>query len=57
MSEQIPLEVLKAVSAMNRERYVEAILAGDSERAGESLKRMAFALSQIEQYKLEGESK
>ena len=54
---EIPLEVLKAVSAMNQERYLEAILAGDNELATESLKRMTYALSQIEQYKLEGESK
>ena len=57
MTNEIPLEVLKAVKAMNEESFLSAMLAGDSEKAGESLKRMTYALSQIDQYKTEGENK
>ena len=57
MTNEIPLEVLKAVKAMNEESFLTAMLEGDSEKAGESLKRMTYALSQIDQYKSEGESK
>ena len=53
MSNEIPLEVLKAVKAMNEERFISALVEGDSARAGESLKRMAYALSQIDQYNLQ----
>ena len=48
---EIPLEVLKAVKAMNEEKFLTAMLEGDSKQAGESLKRMTYALSQIDQYK------
>mgnify|MGYP006280618941 CR=1 FL=1 len=51
MTNEIPLEVLKAVKAMNEESFLSAMLTGDSEKAGESLKRMTYALSQIDQYK------
>jgi phosphotransacetylase len=51
MSEQIPLEVLKAVKTMQEQNFLTAMLEGDSEKAGESLKRMTYALSQIDQYK------
>ena len=51
MTNEIPLEVLKAVKAMNEESFLTAMLTGDSEKAGESLKRMTYALSQIDQYK------
>ena len=47
---EIPLEVLKAVKAMNEEKFINAMAEGDSERAGDSLKRMVYALSMIEQY-------
>ena len=47
---EIPLEVLKAVRDMNQEKFLNAMLEGDSASAGESLKRMTYALSQIEQY-------
>ena len=57
MTNEIPLEVLKAVKAMNEESFLSAMLTGDSEKAGESLKRMTYALSQIDQYKTEGENK
>lgn len=53
MTNEIPLEVLKAVKTMQEEKFINALVAGDSELAGESLKRMAYALSQIEQYKEE----
>ena len=48
---EIPLEVLKAVKAMNEEKFLNAMLTGDTAQAGESLKRMTYALSQIDQYK------
>ena len=48
---EIPLEVLKAVRDMNQEKFLNAMLEGDSKQAGESLKRMTYALSQIDQYK------
>jgi phosphotransacetylase len=48
---EIPLEVLRAVKVMQEEKFIQALTAGDTEQASESLKRMAFALSQIEQYK------
>ena len=51
MTNEIPLEVLKAVKAMNEEKFLNAMLEGDSKNAAESLKRMAYALSQIDQYK------
>ena len=54
---EIPLDVLKAASELNRDRYVKAILEGDSERASEHLHKMTYALQQIEQYETEGESK
>ena len=47
---EIPLEVLKAVKAMNQEKFLNAMATGDTAQAGESLKRMTYALSQIEQY-------
>ena len=47
---EIPLEVLKAVKAINEEKFLNAMLTGDTAQAGESLKRMTYALSQIEQY-------
>ena len=47
---EIPLEVLKAVRDMNEEKFLNAMATGDSAQAGESLKRMTYALSQIEQY-------
>ena len=47
---EIPLEVLKAVKAMNEEKFLNAMLTGDTAQAGESLKRMTYALSQITQY-------
>lgn len=50
MSEQIPLEVLKAVRDMNEDKFLNAMAEGDSTRAGESLKRMTYALSMITQY-------
>ena len=50
MTDQIPLEVLKAARAMNEEKFLNAMLKGDNKQAQESLKRMAYALSQIEQY-------
>lgn len=48
--EKIPLEVLKAVKTMNEEKFLSAMLEGNAAQAGESLKRMTYALSQIEQY-------
>ena len=51
MSNEIPLEVLKAVKNMNEEKFLNAMATGDSEQAAQSLKRMAYALSQIDQYK------
>lgn len=51
MTNEIPLEVLKAVKNMNEEKFITAMMTGDSAQAGESLKRMAYALSQIDQYK------
>ena len=48
---EIPLEVLKAVKAMNEEKFLNAMATGDTAQAGESLKRMTYALSQIDQYK------
>lgn len=57
MTNEIPVEVLKAVKAMNEEKFINALVAGNAEVAGESLKRMAYALSQIDQYKAEGENK
>ena len=53
MTNEIPLEVLKAVKSMNEEKFISSLVEGDSARAGESLKRMAYALSQIDQYKVE----
>lgn len=53
----ISLEVLKAARALNEERFINAIASGDTQMASQSLKRMAYALSQIEQYKQEGEDK
>ena len=53
MTNEIPLEVLKAVKNMNEEKFLNAMLTGDTDQAGESLKRMAYALSQIDQYKVE----
>ena len=50
MTNEIPLEVLKAVKAMNEEKFITAMAEGDSKQAGESLERMAYALSQITQY-------
>ena len=47
---EIPLEVLKAVRDMNQEKFLNAMLTGDTAEAGESLKRMTYALSQIDQY-------
>lgn len=54
---EIPLEVLKAVRDMNQEKFLNAMLEGDSKQAGESLKRMTYALSQIDQYKVEEQGK
>jgi len=54
MTNEIPLEVLKAVKNMNEEKFLNAMATGDSEQAAQSLKRMAYALSQIDQYKGEG---
>ena len=51
MTNEIPLEVLKAVKNMNEEKFLNAMASGDSEQAAQSLKRMAYALSQIDQYK------
>ena len=48
---EIPLEVLKAVRDMNQEKFLNAMATGDTAQAGESLKRMTYALSQIDQYK------
>lgn len=50
MTDQIPLEVLKAAKAMNEEKFLNAMLQGDAKQAQESLKRMTYALSQITQY-------
>jgi phosphotransacetylase len=57
MTKEIPLEVLKAVKAMNEEKFINAIATGNAEVAGESLKRMAYALSQIDQYKVKEQGK
>ena len=51
MTNEIPLEVLKAVKAMNEEKFLTAMATGNAEQASQSLKRMAYALSQIDQYK------
>lgn len=51
MSNEIPLEVLKAVKNMNEEKFLNAMATGDADQAAQSLKRMAYALSQIDQYK------
>ena len=53
----IPLDVLKAARDLNQERFINAIASGDTQMASQSFKRMAYALSQIEQYKQEGENK
>lgn len=50
MTNEIPLDVLKAVRDMNQDKFLSAMLEGDSKQAGESLKRMTYALSQITQY-------
>lgn len=52
MTNEIPLEVLKAVKAMNEEKFLDAMLKGDTIQAQDSLKKMAYALSQIDQYKV-----
>ena len=57
MTNEIPLEVLKAVKAMNEDKFLHAMATGNAEQASQSLKRMAYALSQIDQYKSEGENK
>lgn len=51
MSNEIPLEVLKAVKNINEEKFLTAMATGDADQAAQSLKRMAYALSQIDQYK------
>ena len=48
---EISLEVLKAVKSMNEEKFLNAMAEGDSAQAGESLKRLSYALSMIDQYK------
>ena len=51
MTNEIPLEVLKAVKNMNEDKFLHAMAIGNAEQASQSLKRMAYALSQIDQYK------
>lgn len=51
MKNEIPLEVLKAVKNINEEKFLDAMLTGNATQAAESLKRMTYALSQIDQYK------
>ena len=48
---EIPLEVLKAIKAMNEEKFLNAMATGNASEAAQSLKRMTYALSQIDQYK------
>ena len=57
MTNEIPLEVLKAVKNMNEEKFLTAMATGNAEQASLSLKRMAYALSQIDQYKVEEQGK